>query len=66
MVPYRRIREKDKEKLRFLFKSGKPVEDIVKFVNGLTICRNYEVEQIHRFEEIRRVLMVRRDYKIGS
>ena len=66
VVPYRRIREKDKEKLRFLFKSGKPVEDIVKFVNGLTICRNYEVEQIHRFEEIRRVLMVRRDYKIGS
>ena len=65
VVPYRRIREKDKEKLKSLFASGEPVEDIVEFVNGLTIRRDYEVEQIHQFEEIRRVLMGRRDGKIG-
>lgn len=60
VVPYRQIGQEDKDRLKSLFKSEEPVENIVRFVNGLTICRDYETEQIHRFEEIRRVLMGRR------
>lgn len=60
VVPYRHIDQKDKESLKTLFKSGEPVESIVKLVNKLTICKDYGVEQIRRFEEIRRVLMERR------
>lgn len=59
-VPYYHIGWEDKERLKALFKKETPVEDIVGFVNELTICRDYEADQIHRFEEIRRVLMERR------
>ena len=59
-VPYRHIERKDKERLKFLFKSGEPVECIVSLVNELTIYKDYEDEQIRRFEEIRRLLMGRR------
>lgn len=60
VVPYRRIGQEDKERLKSMFKNREPVEDIVGFVNELTICRDYEAEQIYRFEEIRRILMGRR------
>lgn len=60
VIPYRRIRQEDKERLKSIFQNGEPVENIVRFVNELTICRDYEAEQIYRFEEIRRVLMGRR------
>lgn len=66
VVPYRDIEQENKERLKSMFKSGKPVEEIVRFVNKLTICRDYEAEQIYRFEEIRRALMSRRTDRIGT
>lgn len=62
VLPYYRIENKDKEKLKFLFKSGEAVENIVQFVNRLTIGKYYGIEQIRRFEEMRRILMGRRGY----
>lgn len=59
-IPYRQIGWEDKERLKSLFRRGEPVEGIVSLVNELTICRDYDDEQIHQFEEIRRVLMERR------
>lgn len=59
-VPYRHIERKDKERLKSMFKSGESVECIVRLVNELTICKDYDAEQICRFEEIRRALMKRR------
>lgn len=60
VVPYRYIGQEDKGRLKSMFKNAEPVKDIVGFVNELTICRDYEAEQIYRFEKIRRVLMGRR------
>ncbi len=60
-VPYYHIEREEKRRLKAMFKEGAPVEDIVGFVNELTICRDYGADQIHRFEEIRRVLMKRRN-----
>ena len=60
VVPYRYIGQEDKGRLKSMFKNAAPVKDIVGFVNELTICRDYEAEQINRFEKIRRVLMGRR------
>lgn len=60
VVPYRHIGQEDKERLKSMFKNGEPTEEIARFVNELTICKDYEAEQIYRFEEIRRVLMGRR------
>lgn len=60
IVPYRYIGQEDKERLKSLFNSEEPVETIVRFVNGLTVCKDYGDEQIQRFEDIRRVLMERR------
>lgn len=60
VVPYRHIGREEKERLKSMFKSGKSVKDIVRFVNEWTICKDYKAEQIYRFEEIRRVLMGRR------
>jgi len=60
VIPYRQIGWEDKEKLKSLFRRGGSVEGIVRLVNELTICRDYDDEQIHQFEEIRRVLMERR------
>lgn len=61
VVPYCHIKREDKEQLKVLFGSGESVEVIVKFVNTLTISKDYDTEQIQRFEEIRRVLMERRN-----
>ena len=66
VVPYRHIGQEDKERLKSMFKNGELVEDIVGFVNELTICRDYEAEQIYRFEEIRRVLAERRNDEIET
>ena len=60
IVPYRYIGQEDKERLKSLFNSEEPVETIVRFVNWLTVCKDYGDEQIQRFEDIRRVLMERR------
>ncbi len=59
-VPYHHIKQEDKERLKSLFNSGEAIESIVRFVNKLTICDDYEAAQIQRFEEIRRELMERR------
>lgn len=64
VVPYCHIGQDYKERLKSLFKNGEQVDDIVRFVNELTICRDYDDEQIHRFEKIRKILMGRRIGKI--
>ncbi len=66
VVPYRFIGREDKERLKLLFRNGESTESITRFVNELTICKDYENEQIYRFEEIRRALMERRVGGKGS
>lgn len=58
-IPYRKIAKDDIDKLDEKLKNKDSLEDIIRFVNQKTICRDMLKEEVDKFEDIR-VKLVRR------